>query len=97
MAVRVATATAALEAPTATIGTTIATAIAISSARPVEAPTSAAIATAIPSTALRPLESRARIAAYARGIPAHEIFAWSVGVSRSACFTGQQHNIFLDR
>jgi hypothetical protein len=92
--VTVAASTPALEAATAAIGTAIATTV--STARPVEATAPAAIAATIPSAALRPLESRARIAANARGIAANEIFAWSIGVARSAGFTGKQNHILLN-
>ena len=89
-----ATATATLETPTATVGTAITTTI--SSARPVEASPPAAIAATIPSAALRPLETRARIVANARGIPANKIFAGSVGVARSARFPGKKNSVLLD-
>jgi hypothetical protein len=105
-AVAVARAAATFEAPAAAIWTTISTTIraavtatiraAISSARAVEASASAAVAATIPSAALRPLESRARIAADARGIAANEFFAWSVGVAWSARLSGKEDGIFLD-
>ena len=97
-AVAMARAAAALEASTAAIWAAVTTTITatISSARTVKAPTPAAVAATIPSAALRPLESRARIAADARGITANEFFAWSVGVARSASFAGKKNDIFLD-
>jgi hypothetical protein len=97
-AVALARATTTLAASTAAIRTAITAAITatISSARPVEASTSAAVTATIPSAALRPLESRARIAADARGITTNEFFAWGVGVARSASFTGKKNGIFLD-
>jgi hypothetical protein len=97
-AVAMARAAAPLEASTAAIWTAIRAAIttAISSARPVEAPTPAAVAATIPSAALRPLESRTRIAADARGITANKFFARSVGVAWSARFSGKKNDIFLD-
>lgn len=93
-AVAMATATATLEAPAATVGTAITTTI--SSARPIEASPPAAIAATIPSAALRPLETRARIAANARGIPPDKIFAGSVGVAWSAGFPGKKNYVLLD-
>jgi hypothetical protein len=93
-AVAMARAAAALEASTAAICAAVTTTI--SSARAVKAPTPAAVAATIPSAALRPLESRARIAADARGITANEFFAWSIGVARSASFAGKKNDIFLD-
>jgi len=97
-AVAMARAAAALEASTAAIWAAVTTTITatISSARTVKAPTPAAVAATIPSAALRPLESRARITADARGITANEFFAWSVGVARSASFAGKKNDIFLD-
>jgi hypothetical protein len=97
-AVAMTRAAAALEASTSAIRTTIGTTIgtAISAARPVEASTPTAVAATIPSAALRPLESRARIAADARGITANKFFARSVGVARSASFAGKKNHIFLD-
>ena len=77
----------------ATIGAAITTAI--SSARPVKASTPAAVAATIPSAALRPLESRARITADARGITTNEFFAWSVGVAWSARFAGKKNRHLL--
>jgi hypothetical protein len=96
--VAVARAAAALEASTSAIRTAIGTAItaAISAARPVEASAPTAVAATIPSAALRPLESRARIAADTRGITANEFFARSVGVAGSASFAGKKNHIFLD-
>ena len=97
-AVAMARAAAPFEASTAAIWTAIRATIttAISSARPVEAPTPAAVAATIPSAALRPLESRTRIAADARGITANKFFARSVGVAWSARFSGKKNDIFLD-
>ena len=94
-------AAAAFEASTAAIRSTVAATIGapitatISSARPVEASTTAAVATAISSATLRPLESRARIAADARGITTNEFFARSVGIAWSASFAGKKYRVFL--
>jgi hypothetical protein len=97
-AVAMARATASLEASMAAIWAAVTTTITatISSTRTVKAPTSAAVAATVPSAALRPLESRARIAADARGITTNKFFAWSVGVARSASFAGKENHIFLD-
>ena len=97
-AVAMARATASLEASTAAIWAAITTTITatISPTRTVKAPTSAAVAATIPPAALRPLESRARIAADTRGITTNKFFARSVGIARSTSFAGKKNHIFLD-
>jgi hypothetical protein len=77
--------TAIASVSTVTPVSTVATSIGTSSASPV----------AIPPAALRPLETRTRIAADARGIAAHKFFARSVGIAGGTGFTGKQDSFFF--
>jgi hypothetical protein len=55
-----------------------------------------AATTVTPTATVRPLESRARIAAHARIAPGSEFLSRCAGVSRSAGFAGEKNGIVFD-